>query len=106
MRHKCDQLPEVGHARAAIVAVAGTTEGSNCELSGSGPAAKHLKVRASPQGASFTRDNVPCHPVLRLEPNTTHTRHTTARDRKTDRQIVLTILTNTKPTRKARAKIK
>ena len=51
MRHKGDQLPEVRHARAATAAAAGTTEGSDCEPPGSGPAAEHLEVRAGPPWA-------------------------------------------------------
>ena len=56
MRHKGDQLPEVRHARAATAAAAGTTEGSDCEPPGSGPATEHLEVRAGPPWAASLND--------------------------------------------------
>ena len=56
MRHKGVQLPEVGHACAAIVATEGATEGSDCEPPGSGPVAEHLEVRAGPPCATFSDD--------------------------------------------------
>ena len=48
MRHKGDQLPEGSHADAATAAAAGTTEGSDSEPPGSGPAAERPEVRAGP----------------------------------------------------------
>ena len=64
MRHKGDQLPEVRHARAATAAAAGTTEGSDCEPPGSGPAAEHLEVRAGPPWAPPLNDNWDHHGFL------------------------------------------
>ena len=77
MRHKGDQLPEVRHARAATAAAAGTTEGSDCEPPGSGPAAEHLEVRAGPPWAPPLNDTMLSARVRTL-PRTqqTHAAHT------------------------------
>ena len=56
MRHKGDQLPEGSRADAATAAAAGTTEGSDCEPPGSGPAAERPEVRAGPHELASHRD--------------------------------------------------